>query len=165
MARSIEKEVELLLKRQSKEMEKTPENELSLVERLEEELKKKKEEAKKALKEKEEAKAKKLGLEILKHYEVSDLDELKNAIISSEFIFEEDDNTTVYCDPKAELDSSAINEIVSWIPRLDAWEQDNWENRIEYKEFYPIANRLFKEIIKFTEKTNEGEGQNEGDYE
>lgn len=165
MARTIEKEVELLLKRQSKEMDKTPENELSLVERLEEELKKKKEEAKKALKEKEEAKAKKLGLEILKHYEVSDLDELKNAIISSEFIFEEDDNTTVYYDPKAELDPSVINEIVSWIPRLDAWEQDNWENRIEYKEFYPIANRLFKEIIKFTEKTNEGESQNEGDYE
>jgi hypothetical protein len=136
MTRSIEKEVELLLKRQSVGSEKTPENELSLVERLEEELKKKKQEAKKALKEKKEAKAKKLGMEILKEYEVSNLEELKKVLLPSNV------------ERNAKLDPVLVSEISSWIKKLDLWETDMHSNKINYKEFYPTVNELFKKIIK-----------------
>jgi hypothetical protein len=136
MTRSIEKEVELLLKRQSVGSEKTPENELSLVERLEEELKKKKQEAKKALKEKKEAKAKKLGMEILKEYEVSNLEELKKVLLPSNV------------ESNAKLDPVLVSEISSWIKKLDLWETDMHSNKINYKEFYPTVNELFKKIIK-----------------
>lgn len=138
MSRSIEKEVELLLKRQSRDTEKTPENELSLVERLETELKKKKEEAKKALKEKEEAQAKKIGMEVLKKYEVTSLEELESVI---------DSNSSNIL-----LDSSLNEELTSWISKLNAWEENNWRNQIDYKDFYPIANRLFKSILDNVEK-------------
>lgn len=159
MARSIEKEVELLLKRQSKEMEKTPENELSLVERLEEELKKKKEEAKKALKEKEEATAKKLGMAVLKKYDVSNLEELELAI-SSEVV----SNETVSF--KNIIEPSLVNEISQWIDRLNAWEHSKWDNKIDYNEFYPTANRIFKDLLDSLnhQKNSEGEIQNEGDF-
>ncbi|RBP57165.1 hypothetical protein DES36_1328 [Alkalibaculum bacchi] len=136
MTRSIEKEVELLLKRQSVGSEKTPENELSLVERLEEELKKKKQEAKKALKEKKEAEAKKLGMEILKEYEVSNLEELKKVLLPSNV------------ESNSELDPALVSEISSWIKKLDLWETDMHSNKINYKEFYPTVNELFKKIIK-----------------
>ncbi len=141
MSRSIEKEVELLLKRQSRDTEKTPENELSLVERLETELKKKKEEAKKALKEKEEARAKKIGMEILKKYEVTSLEELESVIESNN---NSSSNTL--------LDSSLNEELTIWISKLNAWEENNWRNQIDYKDFYPIANRLFKSILNNIEK-------------
>ncbi len=141
MSRSIEKEVELLLKRQSRDTEKTPENELSLVERLETELKKKKEEAKKALKEKEEAQAKKIGMEILKKYEVTSLEELESVIESNN---NSSSNTL--------LDSSLNEELTIWISKLNAWEENNWRNQIDYKDFYPIANRLFKSILNNIEK-------------
>lgn len=137
MSRSIEKEVELLLKRQSRDIEKTPENELSLVERLEQELKKKKEEAKKALKEKEEAQAKKIGMEILKKYEVTNIEELESIIGSNN-----NSSSNIL------LDSSVVEELKSWVSKLNAWEENNWGgNQIDYKEFYPSANRLFKSII------------------
>ena len=141
MSRSIEKEVELLLKRQSRDTEKTPENELSLVERLETELEKKKEEAKKALKEKEEAQAKKIGMEILKKYEVTSLEELESVIESNN---NSSSNTL--------LDSSLNEELTIWISKLNAWEENNWRNQIDYKDFYPIANRLFKSILNNIEK-------------
>lgn len=159
MARTIEKEVELLLKRQSKEMEKTPENELSLVERLEEELKKKKEEAKKALQEKEEAAAKKLGLAVLKKYDVSNLEELE-AAISSEIVSNEIVSFENILDP------ILINEISQWIDRLNAWEHSKWDNKIDYNEFYPTANRILKDLLDSLNNKNnsEGESKNEGDF-
>lgn len=160
MARSLEKEVELLLKRQTKNIEKTPENELSLVEKLEAELKIKKEEALKALKEKEEAKAKKLGLAVLKKYDVSNLEELELAISSEVFDNEHVSFENIF-------DSSLINEISQWINRLNAWEHSKWENKIDYNEFYPTANRIFKNVLDSLNnlENSEGESQNEGDFE
>lgn len=156
MARTIEKEVELLLKRQSKEVGKNPEDTLSLVAKLKAQLDKEAEKAKYILKEKEEAQAKNLGFTILKKYEVSNLEELESIITSS----------VIKNSPAIEnfIDPNLINELTKWVDKLNAWEHSKWDNKIDYNEFYPTANRIFKNILDSVENLNssEGEAQNEG---
>ena len=74
--KTITDELDLLIKRQSKGEEKTAENELSLMEKLEAELKERKKEARQKMKEEEDKQILKIARSIMKQKELKNPEEL-----------------------------------------------------------------------------------------
>lgn len=78
--KTITDELDLLIKRQSKGEEKTAENELSLVEKLEVELKERKKEARQKMKEEEDKQILKIARSIMKQKELKNPEELTDLL-------------------------------------------------------------------------------------
>ena len=78
--KTITDELDLLIKRQSKGEEKTAENELSLVEKLEAELKERKKEARQKMKEEEDKQILKIARSIMKQKELKNPEELTDLL-------------------------------------------------------------------------------------
>lgn len=78
--KTITDELDLLIKRQSKGEEKTAENELSLVEKLEAELKERKKEARQKMKEEEDKQILKIARFIMKQKELKNPEELTDLL-------------------------------------------------------------------------------------
>lgn len=78
--KTITDELDLLIKRQSKGEEKTAENELSLVEKLEAELKERKKEARQKMKEEEDKQILKIARSIMKKKELKNPEELTDLL-------------------------------------------------------------------------------------
>lgn len=78
--KTITDELDLLIKRQSKGEEKTAENELSLVEKLEAELKERKKEARQKMKEEEDKQILKIARSIMKQKELKTPEELTDLL-------------------------------------------------------------------------------------
>lgn len=109
----------------SKELskQKSAEEELSLVEKLQEDLKKRKVEARRKLKEEKEQQAVILGKELLQTYKTTDLQELKSAIIE-EFM---EENSS----PISEDDFNYLTDVAEKLRRGEFTDFNNMHQEIK----------------------------------